>query len=243
MPNVIIPAGQAQQLDIAFGIAVKQEQVTVQSENTTVDVNPANNASATILKGEDLEALSDDPDELEQDLLALAGPSVGPNGGQIYIDGFSNGTLPPKSAIREVRINQNPFSAEYDRPGFGRVEVFTKPGSNKWHGQVMFNENNSVFNSRNPYVLSSVPPYHSELYSGNVSGALTKQAFGLLQCRAPQHQQTCSHQRHRTRSRWQSHSVHRGRAHPGQSHQHQPAPGLAAYAQQHPDRALPVAGE
>ena len=174
MPDVIILGGQTQQLDIAFGIAVKQEQVNVQSENSSVDVNPENNASATILKGEDLEALSDDPDELEQDLLALAGPSVGPNGGQIYIDGFSNGTLPPKSAIREVRINQNPFSAEYDRPGFGRVEVFTKPGSNTWHGQVMFNENNSVFNSRNPYVLSSVPPYHTELYSGNVSGALTR---------------------------------------------------------------------
>ncbi len=90
----------------------QQEQVTVQSETPTVDVNPANNASATILKGEDLEALSDDPDDLEQDLLALAGPSVGPNGGQIYIDGFSDGTLPPKSAIREIRINQNPFSAE-----------------------------------------------------------------------------------------------------------------------------------
>jgi hypothetical protein len=38
----------------------------------------------------------------------------------------------------------------------------------------MFNENNSVFNSRNPYVLTSVPPYHTENYSGNVSGALTK---------------------------------------------------------------------
>ncbi len=173
MPDVIIAAGDAQQLDIALGIAVKQEQVTVQSDATAVDVNPANNASATVLKGEDLEALSDDPDELEQDLLALAGPSVGPNGGQIYIDGFSDGTLPPKSAIREIRINQNPFSAEYDRPGFGRVEVFTKPGSDKWHGQASFNENNSVFNSRNPYVLTAVPPYHSERYSGNVSGALS----------------------------------------------------------------------
>jgi len=174
MPDVIIAAGNAQQLDIALGIAVKQEQVTVQSETTAVDVNPANNASATVLKGADLEALSDDPDELEQDLLALAGPSVGPNGGQIYIDGFSNGTLPPKSAIREIRINQNPFSAEYDRPGFGRVEVFTKPGTDKWHGQASFNENNSVFNSRNPYVLTAVPPYHSERYSGNVSGALNQ---------------------------------------------------------------------
>jgi hypothetical protein len=174
MPDVIVPAGQGQQLDIAFGIAVKQEQVTVQSESTSVDVNPANNASATVLKEKDLEALSDDPDELEQDLLALAGPSVGPNGGQIYIDGFSNGTLPPKSAIREVRINQNPFSSEYDRPGFGRVEVFTKPGSDVWHGQVQFNENNSIFNSRNPYVQANIPAYHTERYAGNVSGALTK---------------------------------------------------------------------
>ena len=174
MPDVIIPAGQAQQLDIAFGIAVKQEQITVQSDTATVDVNPASNASATVLNAKDIEALSDDPDQLEQDLLALAGPSVGPNGGQIYIDGFSNGTLPPKSSIREVRINQNPFSAEYDRPGFGRVEVFTKPGADKWHGQLQFNENNSVFNSRNPYVLSDSPPYHTERFSGNVSGALTK---------------------------------------------------------------------
>ena len=176
MPDVIIPVGQAQQLDIAMGIAVQQEQVTVQGEGegATVDVNPANNASATVLKGEDLEALSDDPDELEQDLLALAGPSVGPNGGQIYIDGFSNGTLPPKASIREIRINQNPFSAEYDRPGYGRIEVFTKPGSDTWHGQVMFNKNNSEFNSRNPYVLGSISPYHTERYSGNVSGALSK---------------------------------------------------------------------
>jgi hypothetical protein len=174
MPNVIIPAGQAQQLDIALGIGVKQEQVTVQSESQTVDVDPANNASAMVLKGEDLESLSDDPDDLQQDLLALAGPSVGPNGGQIYIDGFSDGTLPPKASIREIRINQNPFSSEYDRPGFGRIEVFTKPGSNTWHGQVMFDENNSEFNSRNPYVLTDIPAYHSENYTGNVSGALSK---------------------------------------------------------------------
>ncbi len=174
MPNVIITAGEAQQLDINFGIAVKQEQVTVQDEGTTVGVDPANNASATVLKGADLDALADDPDELQQDLLALAGPSVGPNGGQIYIDGFSDGTLPPKASIREIRINQNPFSAEYDKAGFGRIEVFTKPGSNTWHGQLMFNENNSEFNSRNPYVLGSIPEYHSEMYTGNVSGALSK---------------------------------------------------------------------
>ena len=180
MPNVIIPAGELQHLDIAFAIAAKTEQVTVQSEAAQVDVSPENNASATVLKDKDLEALSDDPDELESDLLALAGPSAGPNGGQIYIDGFSNGTLPPKSAIREIRINQNPFSAAYDRPGFGRVEVFTKPGTDSWHGQVMFNERNQLLNSRNPYAPLDVPYYHTERYSANIGGGISKKASFFL---------------------------------------------------------------
>ena len=181
MQAVIVPVGGSQQLDLSFNVATKSEQVTVEAENARVDVNPENNASATVLKDKDLEALSDDPDELEQDLLALAGPAAGPNGGQIYIDGFSGGTLPPKSSIREVRINQNPLSAQYDRPGFGRVEVFTKPGTDTWHGQVMFNESDKALNTRNPYLTDTeIPSYHTERYSGNISGALTKKSSIFL---------------------------------------------------------------
>jgi hypothetical protein len=58
-------------------------------------------------------------------------------GGQIYIDGFPGGNLPPKSAIREVCINSNPFSPEYDRPGSGRVDIFTRPGSDQFHGDFL----------------------------------------------------------------------------------------------------------
>ena len=75
-----------------------------------------------MIKGKDLESLSDDPDELQSELEALAGPSAGPNGGQIYIDGFTGGQLPPKSSIREIRVNQNPFSAQYDSLGYGRLK-------------------------------------------------------------------------------------------------------------------------
>jgi hypothetical protein len=174
LPRLKIATGEVRSLDITLRIAVHEEQVTVESEapQPTLDVSPEHNASATILKGEDLEALPDDPDELLQDLQALAGPAAGPNGGQVYIDGFTGGTLPPKSSIREIRINSNPFSAQYDRPGYGRIEVFTKPGTDHWHGEAMFNGNNSVFNARNPYVLGPIPDYHSEIYRGNVSGSL-----------------------------------------------------------------------
>ncbi|MEJ7712368.1 MAG: hypothetical protein WKF84_21545 [Pyrinomonadaceae bacterium] len=69
----------------------------------------------------------EDPDDLASALQALAGPSAGPNGGQVYIDGFTGGRLPPRESIREIRVNQNPFAAEYDRPGFGRIEILTRP--------------------------------------------------------------------------------------------------------------------
>ena len=173
--NVAISADQVQRFDIALEIQVQQEKVEVQEESATVSVSPSENASSIVIKGKDLEALSDDPDELQQELEALAGPSAGPNGGQIYIDGFTAGQLPPKSSIREIRINQNPFSAEYDKLGYGRIEIFTKPGTDQFHGQFMVDGNSSAFDALSPFAPDQ-PPFHSELFNGSVSGPLSKKA-------------------------------------------------------------------
>jgi len=135
--DVQILSGQPQHLNIGLLIQVEEEKVEVSDSSTRVDIAPSNNAGMVVMQGKDLEALSDDPDELQSELQTLAGPSAGPNGGQIYIDGFTGGTLPPKASIREIRINQNPFSAEYDRLGYGRVEILTKPGTDQFHGQLI----------------------------------------------------------------------------------------------------------
>src|SRR6202011_373410 len=100
---------QPLRLNIPLTIEVETQKLQVSDTAPTVDVNPASNAGAIVISGKELEALPDDPDELQSDLEALAGPSAGPNGGQMYIDGFTAGQLPPKSSIREIRINQNPF--------------------------------------------------------------------------------------------------------------------------------------
>ena len=172
---VAVAAGRPQTLDIPLEIEVVKQNVEVQSEGNTLDTAPTNNANTVVLQGKDLDALSDDPDELQSELQALAGPSAGPNGGQMYIDGFTAGQLPPKSAIREIRINQNPFSAQYDKLGYGRIEIFTKPGTDQYHGQFLFSENNSIFNSKNPFSPDE-PSYHSEQYEGNFGGPLGKKA-------------------------------------------------------------------
>ncbi len=170
---VAISAGSTMQLPIQLKVsAAEKQEVTVQGEaGPSLSVEPDNNATALVLKGEDLAALPDDPDDLADALQALAGPGAGPNGGQIYIDGFSGGNLPPKESIREIRINQNPFSAEYDRLGFGRIEILTKPGSDTFRGSVFFNESNGVFNSRNPFVQNK-PDYSNQMYGGNFGGPI-----------------------------------------------------------------------
>ena len=173
--NVTV-ADQPMRLNVSLAIEVETQKVQVSENAPTVDVNPTNNAGAITISGKELDALPDDPDELESDLTALAGPSAGPNGGQMYIDGFTAGQLPPKSSIREIRINQNPFSSEYDKLGYGRIEIFTKPGTDKFHGQFFVMGNTSALNSNNPFAGQNIPAYDSTQYSGNVGGPLGKSA-------------------------------------------------------------------
>jgi hypothetical protein len=171
-PDVEIAAGKRQTLDFKLSVTLEKQEVTVSAE-TPVSTEAENNASSLVIKGTDLDALPDDPDDLEAALQALAGPSAGPNGGQIYIDGFTGGRIPPKESIREIRINQNPFSAEYDRLGFGRIEILTKPGTDVLRGQGFFTFNDESLNARNPFAPTRAA-YQLRNFGGNLSGPIEK---------------------------------------------------------------------
>ncbi len=110
-------------------IATQAEEVTVGGGETSTAA--ADNKSALVLKGDDLKTFSDDDDTFQKQVQALAGNGDGQNGPTLYVDGFSGGRFPPKNTIREIRINQNPYSAEYSELGYGRIEIFTKPGTDK----------------------------------------------------------------------------------------------------------------
>jgi hypothetical protein len=171
-PEVEIVAGEKQEIVISLTVSGVKEDVVIDNANQ-VNTDADANAGATVLKEKDLDSLPDDPDELEAALRALAGPGAGPNGGQFYIDGFTGGRIPPKEAIREIRINQNPFSAEFERLGFGRVEILTKPGSDKWRGQANANFNDESLNSRNPFAQNRAAS-QTRVFGGSLSGPITK---------------------------------------------------------------------
>ncbi len=176
---IALTASQVKRVDIVVAVAVVQQNIVVTDEAAEVNVEAGGNVSAVVLKGDDLAAFSDDPDELASELAALAGPAAGPNGGEIFIDGFSGGELPPKAAILEIRVNQSPFAAEFDRLGYGRIEILTKPGTEKLHGQFYLQGNDKSFNTGNPFT-ANVPPYHSFQFNSTLSGPISRSASFFL---------------------------------------------------------------
>ncbi|MBA3440933.1 MAG: carboxypeptidase regulatory-like domain-containing protein, partial [Pyrinomonadaceae bacterium] len=118
--NTAIEVGirRSESFDIELSTGVFTEEVTV-GVNSGVTTDSDANADAVVLRGSDLDALPNDPELLASSLQAIAGPGAGGQGGQVFVDGFTGGRLPPKESIREVRVSQNPLNAEYDRPGFG----------------------------------------------------------------------------------------------------------------------------
>jgi hypothetical protein len=161
--------------DTQLVIQTEKQVIQVEDGLRHVSAEPQSNGGAVLLGQKQIGILSDDPDELAMQLQALAGPTPGPNGGEVFIDGFTAGSLPPKSSIREVHINQNPFSPEYDRPGFGRIEIFTRAGSDFFHGQAQAQYNGDWLNSRNPLLTQSTrPPYQNLSYGLDVAGPVRR---------------------------------------------------------------------
>jgi len=179
--NVTVTDGQTVPVNIALQIATSTQQVDVNSGGVgAVSVDPSQNAGAIVLSETDMDSLPDDPDDLEAQLEAMAGPAAGPNGPQIFIDGFSGGQMPPKSSIREIRINSNPFASEFDTPGFGRIQIFTKPGTDAYHASGFFIFGDHDLDTRDPFVNGAMPNYNNRQLEGSFSGPLGKKLSWFL---------------------------------------------------------------
>ena len=168
---VTVTAAKPPTIDVHLRIETQQFQVDVSSDSADA-TDPNKNGDAVVLKGRDLDNLPTEPSLLQQELQAISGGDAP----AMYVDGFSNGSLPPKNTIREIRINQNPYSARNDTdPGGGMIEIFTKPGSDKLHGDVVLFGNDSAFNTQDPFTHGQ-PSYHSLQFNGDLNGPINKHA-------------------------------------------------------------------
>jgi Carboxypeptidase regulatory-like domain len=179
-PIAVTLSGRSATINLTLKVeAAKQNINLAEQTGPTLSEENGSNASSIVLQGKDLEALADSQEDLATDLQALAGLSAGSSGGALYVDGFSGGDLPLKESIREVKINQTPFSPEFDKLGYGRIEITTKAGAEQYHRPSYFNLGDSVWNSRHPYARDKAPFLLRE-YGSDFGGPLNgKLAFFL----------------------------------------------------------------
>jgi hypothetical protein len=134
------------QLEVRLEIGAVKEAVAVQQDKREELTDPRGNAFSTILTAEQIAQLPDDPDELEETLKAMAGP-----GATFFVNGFRGGKLPPKNQISQIRFRMNPYAAENHNSSFVHVDIFTKPGVDRWHGSFNAGFRDESLNARNAF--------------------------------------------------------------------------------------------
>lgn len=154
----------ANQVTLTLPLAI-QEEVTV----SEVDASERrDNGFTQTLSQEEIDALSDDPDEMAEQLAQMAGP-----GAQIFVDGFGGGRLPPKDQIQQIRFRSNSYAAEYHDAGMVRVDVITRPGMGSWRSRLTFGFRDESMNATNAFA-SSRPPEQVKRVQLSSQGPIVK---------------------------------------------------------------------
>ena len=146
-------------VDIQLQVARVETDVEVGDDATAMDAD--HGAGTRSLSTQDVQQLSDDPDDFLRELQSLAASGGGmPGLALVTVDGFQNtSALPPKGSIASIRINPDMFSAEYERAPYfgGRIEIFTKPGADPFHGALFLTDSDGSFNATDPFSVTATP--------------------------------------------------------------------------------------
>ncbi len=175
LADVRVRAGDNRQV-VLLPVEAQKDSVVVQQDRQSAASDPKGPAFGTTLTREQLDALSDDPDVLRQQLQDMAGP-----GAVIKIDSFEGGALPPKAQIRSIRISRDQFAAENHSAGGTQIEIVTQPGI----GPVRFNSGMRMRADQWAGTSPFTPvrgPEQNRNYFGNASGTLIpgKASFNLF---------------------------------------------------------------
>jgi hypothetical protein len=140
-------------------VAELRQGVTVDEQTDQVSTETSQNLNAVSMNQKSLENLP----VFDQDYVGtmsrfLDAGAIGTGGVTIVVDGLESTRVPVSpSAIQEVKINQDPYSAEFSRPGRGRIEIIPKPGSPEYHGAVNVIFRDSALNARDPFAVTRAP--------------------------------------------------------------------------------------
>jgi hypothetical protein len=162
----------ANRLEVLLEIAGFSDEVIVTRDPQEAATDPQGATSVALTEAE-LDSLPDTEEDLRQALNELAGPDA-----ELQVDGFTDGTLPSRDQIQEVRIRRTMFSADNHYRGGSRIEVVTRPGTESWRSNVGFTFRDEALNGRNAFAPIR-PPEQFRRFSGSISGPIVRNRTSL----------------------------------------------------------------
>lgn len=156
---------------IVLDLASQTQEVTVSAATDVVNAAANANRDAIVLDDQELRNLP----IFDRDIVGalsrfLDASALGTGGPTLVVDGMEArkvGVSP--SAIQQVKINQDPYSAEFPRPGRGRIEIVTKAGSERYSGALDFTFRDAQLNARDPFA-DTRPPEQRRIYEAVIGG-------------------------------------------------------------------------
>jgi hypothetical protein len=167
LPDVRVRAGENKQV-MVLALDRLTSSVTVDRDRQ-VAASDRDVTFGTVLTREQIDALSDDPDELRRQLMDIAGPDA-----KILVDTFEGRDLPPKALIKSIRVTRDQFAPEVHFAGELRIEILTQPGVGPIRGSVRSGFYDSALDGRNPLVGQRGPAQNFNFGFG-LNGSLISQ--------------------------------------------------------------------
>ena len=160
-------------LKIVLPIAALSTNVRVNADSDEDLTAADENHDASVMTSADIKQLPIFDNDLQGAMSAFLDDSATATGGSgLIVDGVeaNRATVSP-SAVQEVRINQDPYSAQYYRPGRGQMEIVTKSAADAYHGQFNFLLRDAALNAQNA-LAPSKPPEQRRIYEGSATGPI-----------------------------------------------------------------------
>ncbi len=167
LKDVQIKAGDNKHV-VVLALEGVRDSVTV-SRDAREAASDRRSTFGTAMTREQIDALSDDPDEMAQQLQDMAG-----GGAVLRIDSFEGGRLPPKSSIKAIHITRDAFAAENHYAGGLFIDIITQPGSGPLRTNVQMRIRPGELSGKNE-LAAAKGPERIQNYNGGVSGTLIKQ--------------------------------------------------------------------
>jgi hypothetical protein len=167
LKDVRVRAGENKQV-VVLSIQRLEASVTVEQDRQAGASDPRGSSFGTTLTRDQIDALSDDPAQLAQQLRDMAGPGV-----VIRVDSFEGGALPAKAQIRSIRISRDQFAAEYHTAGGVSIEIITQPGLGPVRSYLFMGLRDGSLSGRSPFVPVKGPEQNMN-YGMGAGGSLIK---------------------------------------------------------------------